>query len=229
LERLVVHHEEDVVSISHDLRGPLSVIGLEVTLLEHALPAQWTEARHSLRRITRNLAYLDHLLRDLLDLAAIDAARFTIELEPTELAGLVSQVVDRTVATRDRDRVTVQARSPIFVLADDRRIERVVANLVLNALKYAPRSSPIVVAVERADDSARVTVIDEGPGIAAEDVPQLFERFRRAPATRRTDGMGLGLYVSRKIVHAHGGCIGVNSVLGSGSQFYFVLPLMAGR
>jgi len=219
-------HEEDVIAISHDLRAPLSVIGLEVSMLEETLPVERQDARHALARIARNLRYVDNLIQDLLDLSAIDASRFAIHTAPTELCGLVADVVDRTVSTRDHDRITVAINGTLVVDADERRIERVVANLVQNALKYTPRPGAIHVLVDRQGDRARVSVIDGGPGLPPDEATRVFEKFRRGHAGRHRDGMGLGLYVSRKIVEAHDGTIGVESVVGHGSRFFFTLPLI---
>lgn len=216
---------DDVIAVSHDLRGPLAVIALEVSMLEETLPAERPDARHALARIARNLRCVDNLIHDLLDLSAIDASRFVVHTEPTELCGLVAEAVERVVSTRDHHRVSVATDGVLFVEADAPRIERVVANLVQNALKYAPQESPISVVVERRRDVARVTVIDAGPGMPPDDASRVFEKFRRGRTTSHHDGNGLGLFVSRKIVAAHGGTIGVDSVLGRGSLFYFTLPL----
>lgn len=217
---------EDVVAISHDLRAPLSVIALEVSMLEETLPAERHDARCALARIARNLRYVDNLIHDLLDLSAIDASRFAIQTEPTELCGLVAEVVDRMVSTREHDRVKVEIHGTLVVDADARRIERVVTNLVQNALKYSPRTAPISVLVERDRDRACVSVVDAGPGMPPDEAARAFDKFRRCRTTSQHAGYGLGLYVSRKIIEAHGGTIGVDSVLGLGSRFHFRLPLL---
>ena len=167
----------------------------------------------SLSVIGRNLAHLDDLLHDLLDLAAIDAARFEIDAQPTDLTALVGDVVDRVVSTRDRDRVTVATDGAIVVLADRRRIERVVASLVLSALRY----SWVSVTAEIKRDTARVSVIDAGPGMQPSETAHAFDRFRPH---------NIGRYVTRKIVEAHAGTVGVESVVDRGSRFFFTLPLL---
>lgn len=218
--------DEDVAALGHDLRGPLSVIALEIAMLEERLETSSSEeTASSLARIGRNLAFVDHMLHDLLDLASIDSARFRIVREPVELVGRVVDVVERTVSTRDRERVSVEAPPRVTVLADARRIERVICNFLHNALKYSPAHSPITVRVEPVGNRARVSVIDQGPGLAPDEARRVFEKFRRARSARTHEGAGLGLYVSRKIVEAHGGQIGVQSVIGNGSRFYFELAL----
>lgn len=218
---------DDVVAIAHDLRGPLSVISLEATLLEDE-PSVSRDARSALARIGRNLRYIDYLLQDLLDLAAIDAARFEIRGEPTELCGLVAEVIARMVPTRDRDRVVLTSTGVVEAIADAHRIERVVANLLHNALKYSC-DSPIAVVVEADGDLARVSVIDQGPGLPPDEVSCVFDKFRRASTSKRSGGTGLGLYVSRRIIEAHHGRIAVSSTFGHGSRFEFELPLLCAR
>jgi signal transduction histidine kinase len=227
-ERLAMR-DEDVAAIGHDLRAPLAVIALEVTMLADKLPQLSKGARHALDRINRNPTYLHNLLQDLLDLSAIDAARFEVSPERIELCGLVADVIDRMVASRDRPRVSVCMTGLVFLSADGRRIERVLANLVQNALKYTPGSSQITVAVEVKDGRARVSVIDTGPGLPPDEASRVFDKFRRSRTTNHREGAGLGLYVSRKIVEAHGGRIGVDTVFGRGSRFWFELPLLEAR
>jgi signal transduction histidine kinase len=217
--------DEEYAAITHDLRNPLSVIAMEVSVLEEQVPPLGKDARDALLRIGRNLTYLDNLLQDLLDLSAIDAARFELHRERIELCGLVAAVVERMVSSRDRSRVHVRFDRVIPVRADANRIARVVANLVHNALKYSMRSIHVSVLVEQCEARATVSVIDEGDGLAPDEAHRVFEKFRRASSAKGKDGVGLGLYVSRRIVEAHAGRIGVESTLGRGSRFYFDLPL----
>jgi signal transduction histidine kinase len=112
----------------------------------------------------------------------------------------------------------------VYLWGDELRIERVVANLVQNALKYSPASCPVVVRVDLARDRACVVVRDYGQGLAVEEQGLVFEKYRRATTARDHEGSGLGLYVSKRIVEAHGGEIGVSSQPGKGSSFYFTLP-----
>lgn len=219
--------DEDVAALGHDLRGPLSVIALELATLAERLASSTSESTaSSLARMGRNLVFVDHMLHDLVDLASIDAARLHLVCEPIELVSCVVDVVERTVSSRDLARVTVEADVRFLVHADAHRIERVISNLLQNALKYSPPCSPIVVRVERVGHLARVSVVDEGPGLTPDEARRVFEKFRRTRAARGQDGAGLGLYVSRKIIEAHGGYIGVQSAPGAGSRFYFDLRLI---
>jgi signal transduction histidine kinase len=218
-------NQEDVAHIVHDLKNPLATIALELCLLDCRLAGMATEeAKRALLRITQNVEFMDRLVHDLLDLALIDSGHLEIHRRWTEIRSLLEDVLDRSVSSRDRGRVFLEASTPMTLAVDDMRIQRVVANLIQNALKYSPPSSGIVVRLEPKDEHACISVTDAGPGISPADAATVFEQFRRTSEARAKEGTGLGLYVSRKIVEAHGGRIGVDSVRGAGSRFYFELP-----
>lgn len=219
---------EEVSLLVHDLRGPLGVITLErdvvaVDLGDSASPT----VRLALDRMTTALEQLDRLVSDVLDLASSDADRLALELEPCDLSRVIESAVDRLVPAPERTRMVIEVRAWPSVKLDVFRIERVMANLVGNAIKFAPPGSPIVIRIEnpRGHHKACVSVIDQGPGLTDDQARQLFARFGRAKHVIRRRGHGLGLYISRLIVEAHGGRIGVESVPGAGSRFYFELPV----
>ncbi len=217
--------EDDVAQIVHDLKSPLATIALETYLLDDRLArGNPSDARASLARITHNVEFLDRMVQDLLDLCSLDAGRLELHRRPTELRTLLERIIERVVPTRDRGRVVLLAAEPITTSIDDLRIERVVANLLQNALKYAPKVSGIVVRLAAANDAIRISVSDVGPGIAAAEIGSVFDKFRRGSIGGFHEGSGLGLYVSKKIVEAHGGRIDVTSLQGAGSQFFFELP-----
>ena len=217
--------DDDIASVAHDVKTPLSIIMLEASVLEQRLGRALTpQMRHGLERILTNAAYIDRLVSDLLDLGSHDAGRLEIRIERVELGELIAQALDRAVSTVDRSRITLELRQRATVIADPVRIERVLSNLLANAFKHGARRAPVTVRLEVQRNVARVCVIDSGPGLAAEQCRELFERYRRGKA--RNDGYGLGLYISRRIVEAHGGRIGVESRVGAGCRFYFELPLI---
>src|SRR5439155_6428116 len=126
----------------------------------------------------------------------------------TELRWLVRRIVERVVTTKERDRVFVDTPEPIFARVDVHRIARVLTNLLQDALEYAPAPSKIIVRLEHHVRSARILVIDRGRGLAAQEMISVFDKYTRSASSSETDGSGLGLYVCRKIVEAHGGRIG---------------------
>jgi two-component system, NtrC family, sensor histidine kinase KinB len=219
------HQLDEIDLLAHDFRNPLAAISLEATLagerLEHA---DHDAMKRGLHRIQRNAEYLARMVEDLLDLGAFDHGHLSMRQRPTELRGLLEQVIERTSAAHEHGRLVLDAPQPITVTIDPVRIERVVANLVQNALKYAPGRATVV-SLALARSCARVSVADEGPGIDPSEQATIFERYRRGRSAGATDGSGLGLYVSRCIVEAHGGHIGVAAQHGQGSRFYFELPL----
>jgi|HubBroStandDraft_6_1064221.scaffolds.fasta_scaffold06158_6 signal transduction histidine kinase len=218
-------HLGELDLLAHDLRNPLAAISLEAALVGERLGQADHEAmRRGLHRIQRNAEYLARMVEDLLDLGAIDHGHLRIRHAPTELRGLLEQVIDRAIAPVDRGRVILDAPQPITVTIDAVRIERVVANLLQNALKYAPGQSTVV-ALGLARGLARVSVADEGPGIDPAEQTSIFDKYQRGTTAGASEGCGLGLYVSRCIVEAHGGHIAVEGRRGGGSCFYFELPL----
>jgi PAS domain S-box-containing protein len=217
--------KETIEQVVHDLRNPLGTIGLETDLLEETAAGVKVWITPALARIRRNVAFLERLAQDLLDASSMATRRFEIRRQPTELRSLLEQLVDRVVPTRDRPRVVLDTPSPLTLPIDAFRIERVVANLLQNALKYAPRDSKIVLRLDVDPDHGQVSVTDVGPGMTPAETSYVFDKYRRTPAACMYEGSGLGLYVCKQIIEAHGGTIGVDSVLGAGSRFFFELPV----
>jgi signal transduction histidine kinase len=217
--------EHDVAEIVHDLKSPLYAITMETVLLDDKLMrGDQRGGRRSLDRINSNVLYLDRLVHDLLDVCALATGNLELVRETTDLRTMLEEVLDRVVPERHRERVLIDADEPVQMSIDPLRIERVVANLVDNAIKYAPPPSHIVVRLRSTPAGAMISVIDAGPGLEAVDLSRLFEPYRRGRTSRGCTGSGLGLFVSKKIVELHGGTIGVESVVGLGTRFFFELP-----
>ena len=228
---------EFVSFVSHELRAPLTVIRGYVQSLIHDLaqdPASGrarvtpSEASGSLRAIDRQTSRMLGLVNDLLDISRMEAGRFAISPEPTLVVQFLERVCrDLRLATRTHQVGVSFAPGLEYVVAlwDQNRIEQVVANLVQNAAKHGPEGSAIEIRVLRERAVAvRVSVRDEGPGIAPEHRERVFERYYQAPSDRTSSGLGLGLYISREIVAAHGGRIWIESEPGRGATFIFTLP-----
>lgn len=216
--------EDDVAQIVHDLKTPLSTIALEAALLETLLKdSALARTGRSVSRIQENVTYLDRIIHDLLDVCACAAGSLRLAPSRVELGALVIDVIDR-FSSSAQSRVVCEVTGSVMVDADHGRIQRVVANLVDNALRYSASGSRVLVRVNGDRDCARVAVIDNGPGISSSELPQLFSRYHRGVGARGLAGSGLGLYACKRIVDAHGGYIGVESVLNVGSRFHFELP-----
>ncbi|MBI3185141.1 MAG: HAMP domain-containing protein [Myxococcales bacterium] len=213
--------EEFIHLISHDLRNPLNVVLGHARLLERrALPER---EEKSARAIGAAALRMSKMVDDLVESARLEAGKLSLERRPTSLAELVQRHFSALLSEEQR-RVRVECEAEAMVLADPDRLERVLSNLLSNALKYS--TGEVVVRVRRQGDEVDVTVADRGPGIPPEQQAHLFERYYRGEARHR-EGLGLGLYISRMLVLAHGGRIWVQSRPGEGSTFGFELPALA--
>ena len=228
--------DEVLATISHDLKNPLASIKASAQLLQRRMtngqppdPAQLTER---LGFIARTATQMARLLDDLVDTARLEAGRdLALQLAPIDLVDLVTRVVADLQSTSERHvlRTEVPAQAVVGEW-DAARLERVLANLLANAIKYSPSGGQIVVRLrhEAADDTAWAVleVRDEGIGIPPHDLPHIFERFYRASnVVEAIPGTGLGLFVVRQIVVHHGGTITVESESGRGTTFTVRLPL----
>jgi signal transduction histidine kinase len=171
-----------------------------------------------------------HLITDVLDASAIEAGRLSVTSRPEDSRALVHDAVDllRPLASAKELAVRTEQAHSIGVSCDRDRVLRVLSNVIGNAIKFCPERSTIVIDVERFDHAACFSVRDSGPGIAAADLGRVFERHWHAEASAG-GGSGLGLFIARGIVEAHGGKIWVESKAGAGSTFRFTLPLVGER
>ena len=218
LERL---QHEFVAMASHELRNPVTAIKGHAQLMQRR---QAYSAR-SVETIVTQADHLRRLIDDLLLASQIQADRLDLQLAEVDLVAEAHVAADGTRADRPSLRVEAPAE-PVVVMADRQRLRQVLANLLTNAVKYSPDGSEIVVRVGRTAGEARVAVVDRGVGIPPEALPHLFDRFFRAEgAADRAQGLGLGLFITRRIVEAHGGSIHVESTPGQGSTFSIVLPM----
>jgi len=221
--RDAVRNREDLVSIvSHDFRSPLTLIRGYAEVLQGR--AQDDETRRLLGVIVQQAQHLATLAADTLTMSSIDAGTL-----PLQFTRLRVEDVARRVGLARGDRVSIEVAPEALAFettADVNRLEQVLQNLVDNALKYSPATAPVTVRLEREDDALRVSVRDEGRGIAPAEVPLLFQKFSRLPGARQDgiSGTGLGLYICRSIVEGHGGRIWVESAPGRGSTFHVLLP-----
>ncbi len=217
--------EDSVAEIVHDLKSPLAVISLEAMLLDDRLQrGEREQVKRAIERISTNVAFLDRLIVDVLDACELAAGPLVLRRESTELRDLLEQVIDRVVPSSQLSRVYLDAAVPVTLFIDPHRIERVVANLLDNALKYTPDNGGVIVRLTVYNGGASVSVIDSGVGLGDVEQAEVFARYRRGESSRGRRGSGLGLHVSKKIIEAHGGQIGVESIRGAGARFYFDLP-----
>ena len=224
-----VESRDDVLAIvTHDLRNPLSATLLRIASAERALArGDVAAAPKHLAFATRSATRMGDLLGDLVDLGAIDAGHLSLNVEPNDVTSLVRDAVDGMQALSARttiELVAISPRSAPAVVCDRQRLMQVFSNLIDNAIKHTGASGKVIVAADAHDGTVRFSVTDTGSGIHPYDLPHVFDRFRRGSHVDRP-GMGLGLYIVRGIVEAHGSHMLVESKLGGGTTFSFVLPV----
>jgi PAS domain S-box-containing protein len=225
LQRL---REEWAAIVSHDLQQPLSLITMNLGMLERATASlDQRMLRKGLEQTRKAAKRLSRMINDLADVSRIETRQVTLERHPIDLEALVREVVERQ-RTIAHDRViNVRVDGPLsLVHVDPIRIEQVLENLLVNAVKYSQPGTAVDVEVRRAVDELRVSVANRGTCIAAEELPKIFDRFYRTAGARAgtVHGLGLGLYIARGLIEAHGGRMWADS--GSGkTTFEIALPL----
>jgi two-component system phosphate regulon sensor histidine kinase PhoR len=235
MRRLEQQRDEYLALVSHDLRNPLSVIlgtisalkesvGTKAAALPDRAPLRFSVA--SADRAERNAKQMVTMLEELTEATSLEAKDPSLRRVACDLGDVVSGVVDNMDDARAR-RITIETADapPHTVLADVPRLERVVGNLLTNALKYSAEDAHVSALLAHEGGEVTLAVTDRGIGIAPESVKRLFERYYRTPGGKaRASGLGLGLYIARLMVEAHGGRIDVSSALGKGSTFKLTLP-----
>jgi hypothetical protein len=210
--------------VSHDLKNPLNAVALGCEVLQRRCSD--AEDLAIIGRMKRGVERMNSMITDLAESVRLESAGLIVKNEKLDLPALVNDVVDGFgVTPEQRGRIDLSLSKTVPALFGDRaRIERVLQNLIGNALKYSPSDTLVSVSVARRGNDAEVAVEDRGCGIDASDLPHVFDRFYRCEGTRNVEGLGLGLYISRLIVEAHGGTIRVVSDRSKGSRFSFTLP-----
>ena len=229
LERLERVRREFFANLSHELRTPLTaILAYSETLLDGAIDDRDNNLRF-IEKLHKHAARMSELISDISDLSAIESGRVKLELRPVRLRSVLCDVLSLAEARRPTTGVAVSVAVPdeLLVMADRTRLEQILYNLVDNAIKFNRPEGFVKITTEAQNGHAAVHVEDSGVGIAAQDLPRVFERLYRADKSRsrRTEGTGLGLAIVKHLVQAHGGEITVRSELGRGSRFTFTLPL----
>jgi signal transduction histidine kinase len=216
-----------VATVAHEFRTPLTSLRMAIHLCVDGAVGPLTEKQADLLYAARDdCERLQGIVDDLLDLSRIQAGRIELHARPVSALGLAQHAVDLHRSLAQEKSITLGLGAPSVdrpVLADPDRVQLVLTNLIQNAVRYTPQGGQIELRVAPDDRALRFEVRDSGPGIAAEHLPRLFERFYRVPGAP-AGGAGLGLYICKEIVEAHGGRVGVESDPGHGSIFWFTLP-----
>ena len=229
LRRLEQTRDEYVSLVSHDLRNPLTVLTgnvdwLRRLLVKKNLASEASIAENALKSARR----MNAMIQDLVESARLESGRLEMRTTLTSLPEFVSDTAERIGTPEDRARLRIETVTSIPpVLVDANRLERALVNLVTNALKFSSADKPVIIQVNRNESEATISVIDEGEGVPPDARPRLFQRFyqTRTGKVANAGGLGLGLYITRLIVEAHGGRIWVASGPSGGCSFTFTLPL----
>lgn len=225
-----------IAAVSHDLRTPLATTRVMVEAITDGVVTEEAEVQRYLHLITGEVQHLSRLIDDLFELSQIESGALVLQLAPTHLPELCRQTLAAYQAPAQDGGVSLeQAADPDVppVAADAPRLQRVLRNLVDNALHYTPPGGVVRVEVRREPGVARVSVRDSGPGLSPDETERVFERFYRGTRARsradgaasRPAGAGLGLAIARGLVAAHGGRIWAERQEGGGSVFHFTVPL----
>lgn len=225
LEALFTSQQRLLADVSHELRTPLTVIKGNVDLMRRMKSLD----EESLMSIDQEAGRLTRLVGGLLLLAQAESGKLALNMKQVELDLLLTEVFqEMSILAGNRVRVHLNEIDQVYVNGDRDRLKQVFINLLANAIQYTPQGGEVFLSLERIGEQARIIFRDTGPGIPAEDLPHIFERFYRAEKSRtrgKTTGFGLGLSIANWIVERHGGRIEVESKEGKGTTFAIWLPL----
>jgi signal transduction histidine kinase len=226
--------DEFLATLSHELRTPLnSILGWAVLIQQGQLPTE--REKSALEAIERNARVQARLIEDLLDVSRIISGKFTVDCSEVGLKQIVESAIEVVRPAAEAKHMRLQFEKPpepVRVTGDAARLQQVVWNLLSNAVKFSGDHGSVLVRLEKTEQYARLSVVDDGIGITPEFLPYVFDRFRQADgsSTRAHGGLGLGLAIVRHIVEMHGGSAGVQSRgTGHGTTFTIELPLLAAR
>ncbi|HEY3376970.1 MAG TPA: PAS domain-containing protein [Armatimonadota bacterium] len=212
--------------VSHDLRSPITVLHGHVGLLRTMMEQRQINGafQASVEAIGRSELRMNMMIEDLVDITRIEGGQLHLEQQPVILQAFLADLFMRMESVMAVHRVVLGIPADLPMLcADYNRLDRIVMNLLTNALKYS--DGPVRITASPNDDQVLVSITDQGQGIDPADLPHLFERFYRVKGKRKAEGIGLGLYITKLLVEAHGGRIWIDSEMGKGSTFCFTLPV----
>lgn len=217
--------------VAHDLRDLVSGIAMSSSVIAHLCANSEHAARigAEVSRIHRHAVRANRLIGDLVDVASIDAGRLSIVKAPGDLQALLTEVADEfrpSAAVKGIDLNVENQSGALPAEFDHARLVQVLGNLIVNAVRFSPRDGRIVLRGERAGDAVQCSVVDAGPGIPADQIEKVFERFVQGNANDRR-GLGLGLFIAKRIIEGHSGRIWAESTLGQGTTVLFTIPIQA--
>ncbi|AMR30099.1 hypothetical protein A0256_01040 [Mucilaginibacter sp. PAMC 26640] len=225
--KLLQQQKDDFISIaSHELKTPITSLKASLQLLDKIKGNTSSTMNAKLLGLAnKSLDKVSVLIQDLLNASKVNNGQLHLTKKQFSLSTMIDDCCAH-LHTEGVYTIRTEYHHEIQVIADEGRLDQVVVNFVNNAIKYASRSKEILIKIEKVNDMAKVSVIDNGPGISAEKIPHLFERYYQADSKgSQYSGLGLGLYICSEIIKKHFGEIGVDTEVGKGSAFWFTIPL----
>ena len=228
----LVNRDDFLAMVTHDLRDLLGGIVVSASVISKIAPENQdgSSTLAETRRIQRYAARMNRLIGDLTDVASIDAGKLAIAPSLLDLASLIAEAEDSFKASASAKGISVLSRitaPPLMAAFDHDRILQVLANLISDSLRFTPAGGQITISGERDAANVRLSVVDTGTGIPEGSLDSIFQRFSQAGRKDRRGGLGLGLYISRCIIEAHGGRIWAESQPGGGAKVVITLPVQA--
>jgi signal transduction histidine kinase len=226
-QRELSSQKDDFISIaSHELKTPITSLRASLQLLDRLKDVPGSPLVPKLiDQANRSVVKMNTLVEDLLNVGRLNEGQLGLSKSKFKVFDLIDSCCDH-VRVAGKHELIFRGDENLMVLADEHRIDQVVLNFVNNAVKYAPDSKEIYLVVEKENDFAKISVVDQGPGIDSNQLANLFDRYYRADYDgAQYSGLGLGLYICAEIIRKHDGEIGVDSVIGQGSTFWFKLPM----
>ncbi|MDX2090398.1 MAG: ATP-binding protein [Kofleriaceae bacterium] len=224
----VAARDEIMGIVAHDLRSPLGAITMRATMLHRQ--ADSDDTRRQAASIENVAMRMEYLIKSMMDVVTMEAGRFSLIRTSLSVDDLVREAVELFAPLAAAKQVHIEAliKDPgLETHADRERMLQVLANLIGNALKFTPQGGHVIASVERQGDQLRIGIFDTGPGISSQHLAHIFDRFWKHD-TPGVKGTGLGLFIAKNIVEAHGGRIWAESEPGQGARFYFTLALTPG-
>jgi two-component system phosphate regulon sensor histidine kinase PhoR len=227
LQRLERMRRDFVANVSHELRTPLASIRLLIETLLAGAKDDPEVAGRMLNQVIGEVDAVTQLAQELLDLSMIESGQMPMQFARASLYQVVEEQVQHFEPQAQQKQITLTITVPDTLMAelDRKMIGRALGNLLHNAIKFTPNKGRIAIEAALEDGQITLRVADSGPGIPAEDLPRIFERFYKVDRARGKGGTGLGLAIARHVVEAHGGRIWATSTPGKGATFYFSLPV----
>jgi signal transduction histidine kinase len=220
--------DEFFTVVTHELRTPLTTIKGYGQMLQRQIERAGAKPPRALIALREQSDRMERLINQLLDVARIDTDQLILRPSQVDIVELIGQLADDVRYETDLHTITVRSNAPSIAGNWDRdRITQVIINLLNNAVNYSPDGGEVVVDIAVNGSDVRFSISDQGIGIAPEKIGQIFNRYSRlnAQPTNLTNGLGVGLYITKRIIDAHGGTIDVKSELGNGTTFSVVLPV----